>query len=189
MKGHTVEEMFERVERRTMADHEDCGGVKLPHCLTKPSRDPIHHLLVAFTVGEWIHEMQQATLLDLRRWPPRQITIVAFTKPSITDNRKRAIAESDLGGAIRTGEIRAEDGCEVIVTSTRAEHTGLFLASERQGNVEPARGKACLVVEACRVTLKDQPPRIVRHERDPGSDQFCLSVALLRFHNGVAASL
>lgn len=32
-----------------------------------------YHLLVAFTVGEWIYEMQKASLLDVRHWPPREI--------------------------------------------------------------------------------------------------------------------
>jgi hypothetical protein len=112
-----------------MSDHQDCAGVKLSHYLIEPSGDSIHDVLVAFPVWEWIQEMQQASLLDLRRWPPREVTVVAFPKPSITDNRKRATAESDLGSAKRTCEIRAEDDREVIITTTRAEHTGLFLAS------------------------------------------------------------
>jgi len=115
-------------------------------------------------------------LLDLRRWLSRQITVVAFTKPSITDDRKRAIAESDLGGAERTREIRAEYDGQVIVTPTRAERTGLFLASGRQGNVEPAGGETDFIVEACRVTFKDQPQtRSARRERHRGSAVNALS--------------
>jgi hypothetical protein len=95
----TVEEMLERIERRTMPDYEGCPAVNVPRRLTKPSGDPVHDLLVAFTVGEGIHEMQHTPLLDLARWPPREIPVVAFTKPGITDNRNRAIAKSDLGGA------------------------------------------------------------------------------------------
>jgi hypothetical protein len=85
VKRHTVEQMLERVERRAMSNHEDGAGVELPHCLTKPSGDAVHDLLVAFTVGEWIHEVQPASLFDLRCWPPRQLAVVAFTKPDITD--------------------------------------------------------------------------------------------------------
>jgi hypothetical protein len=94
--------MLERVVRRAMPNDEDSADVTVLQCLTKPSGDTVNYLLVAFTVGEWIDEMQRASLLDLRRCPPRQIPVVAFTKPSITDNRERAIAESDLGGAKRT---------------------------------------------------------------------------------------
>src|SRR5262245_34065750 len=102
VERHPVEEMLERVVCRAMPNDEDGAGVNVLRCLTKPSGDSVHYLLVAFTVGEWIREMEEASLLDLRRWVSRQITVVAFTKPSITDNRKRAIGESDLGGAERT---------------------------------------------------------------------------------------
>src|SRR5262245_55137700 len=102
MKGDTLEEMLDGVERRTMPNHEDGTGVDLRHGLTQPSRDSVRHLLVAFTVGKWIHEMAEPSWLDLRHWPPRQIPVVALTKPNITDNRKRPIAERDLGGAKRT---------------------------------------------------------------------------------------
>jgi hypothetical protein len=92
--------------------------------------------------------MACASLLDLRRWPPRQITVVAFTKASITDNRKRAIAERDLSGAKRTRESRAVDNSVMIVTPTHAEHAGLFFSSGRGAHVEPAGGKTRLIVEA-----------------------------------------
>jgi hypothetical protein len=99
VKRHPIEEMLERVVRRAMPNDEGGARVKVLQCLTKPSGDSIHYLLVAFTVGEWIHEVPQASSLNLRRWSSRQITVIAFTKPSITDDRKGAIAESDLGGA------------------------------------------------------------------------------------------
>jgi hypothetical protein len=111
--------------------------------------------------------VQQASLVDLRGWPSRQIAVIAFTKPRITGYRKRAIAERDLGGAKGTCEIRAEYGCEMIVTSTHAKRTGLFLACGRQSDVEPAGGKTCFVVEARRVSFKNQSQtRIARHD-DP----------------------
>ncbi|HVG56727.1 MAG TPA: hypothetical protein VM846_19960 [Vicinamibacterales bacterium] len=169
MKRNPLEEMLERVVRRAMPNDEDGAGVNVLPCLTKPSGDSAHYLLVAFTVGERIHKMSQAPLLDLRRWLSRQITVVAFTKPSIPDNRKRALAERDLGGAERAGEIRAEYDSWVIVTPTRAEHTGLLFAGGRQGNVEPAGGETNFIVEACRVTFEDEPHWNARRERHRGS--------------------
>ena len=85
-----------------MPNDEDGAGVNVLQRLTQPSGDSIYYLLVAFTVGKGIHEMSRASLLDLRRWLSRQITVVAFTKPGITDDPERAIAERDLGGAERT---------------------------------------------------------------------------------------
>ena len=52
MKRNPVEQMLERVERRAMPDDEDGAGVNVRQCLTKPSGDAVHHLPVAFTVGE-----------------------------------------------------------------------------------------------------------------------------------------
>ena len=58
----------------------------------------------------------------------------------------------------------------MVVTPTRAKRTGLFLASGRQGNVEPAGGETDFIVEACRVSLKDQPQtRRARRERQDRS--------------------
>ena len=165
VKRNPVEQMLERVERRAMPDDEDGAGVNVRQCLTKPSGDPVHYLLVAFAVGERVHEMSQASSLDVRRWLSRQITVVAFTKPGIADNRKRAIAESDLGGAERAREIRAEYDGQVIVTPARAQRTGLLFASGRQGSVEPAGGETSFIVEAGRVSFKDQlQARIARHK-------------------------
>jgi len=121
--------MLERVVRRAMPNDEDGAGVNVLPCLTKPSGDSAHYLLVAFTVGERIHKMSQAPLLDLRRWLSRQITVVAFTKPGIADDRKRTIAERDFGGAKRTGQVRTKHDREVLVTTTSAEHPGLLFAS------------------------------------------------------------
>ena len=59
--------MLERVERRPMSDQENRAAVIPLHGLAQPSRDPLHNLLVALAVGEWIDEMLQASLLDLRR--------------------------------------------------------------------------------------------------------------------------
>ena len=57
MKGNPVEKMFKRVVRRAMPNDEDGAGVNVLQCLTKPSGDSVHYLLVAFTIGERIHEM------------------------------------------------------------------------------------------------------------------------------------
>ena len=57
--GHPVQQVLEGVKRRTVADDQHCAAVKLPPNFTKPSGDPFDDLLVAFTVGEWIHEMTQ----------------------------------------------------------------------------------------------------------------------------------
>jgi hypothetical protein len=170
VQRHVLEEMLERVVRRAMPDDEDGAGVDVPQGVAKPSGDSVHDLLVAFTVGEWIREVSQAPLLDRRRGLSRQITVVAFTQPGITENRERAIAERDLGGAERTREIRAEHNGQVILTASRAECTGLFLASGRQGNVEPAGGETDFIIKACRVSFEDQPQiRSPRRERHRGS--------------------
>src|SRR5688572_3436590 len=105
--------MLQRVLRRAMSNDDDGAGIHVRSCVTKPSGDSVHYLLVAFAVAERVHELQPASLLDCRHWVSRQIAVVAFTKPSIADNRKRAIAERDLGGAERACEIRAEYGGQV----------------------------------------------------------------------------
>ena len=73
--------------------------------------------------------MRQTPLLYLQHGPPSKITEVAFTKPSITDNWERAVAEGDFGRAKRTREVRAENNREVIVMAPGAEMTRLLLAS------------------------------------------------------------
>lgn len=105
MKGHTVEEVLEGVEGRAVPDDEDCTGV-VAHGLTEPRGDPVHHLLVAFTVWEWLHEMTQTSLLDLGCRPPRQIPVVAFTKPGVADNRKRR--SPNAISAVRNDRERSE---------------------------------------------------------------------------------
>jgi hypothetical protein len=52
-----VDEMLECIERRTMRHDDDGTGVNVLQCLTQPIGDPVHDLLVALTVGEWIDEM------------------------------------------------------------------------------------------------------------------------------------
>jgi hypothetical protein len=57
VKRYPLEEMLERVVRRAMPDDEDRACVDVLSCLTKPSGDSAHDLLVTFTVGERFHEM------------------------------------------------------------------------------------------------------------------------------------
>jgi hypothetical protein len=101
MERHPVDEMFERIVRRAMPDDEDGAGVDVLPCLTQPGGDPVHDLLIAFTIRERIHEMPPPSVLDHRRWVSRQIAVIALPKPGVTDDRNCAIAERDLGGAER----------------------------------------------------------------------------------------
>jgi hypothetical protein len=139
-----------------MPDDKDCAGANLLRCLTKPCRDSLGGLLVALAVRKRIDEMPQPLRIDLRGWPSREIAIVAFTQPGIANDAKRAIGESDLGSAKGAGEVRADDGGDVIVTTPLAEYARLLLAGTGQGNVEPARGKTGFIVEAGRVRFEDQ---------------------------------
>ena len=159
MQRHTVEEVLERVERRAMPDDENGAVLELPHRIAQPSGHAIDHLSVALTVGEGDVKVTWASFLDLRRRPSGQIAVVAFAKPGIAHNRKRTIAEGDLGGAKRTGEVRAEDSKKLVVAVARAEAASLRLARRRERGIEPAGREAGFVVDACRVSFEDQLQR------------------------------
>ena len=93
--------------------------------------------------------MPDASALDFDRRLPCQIAVITFTQPRVTDDGNGTIAEGDLGGAPRSDEIRAEHRREVLVTATQAEHPGLLLASDREVDIEPARGEARFEATRC----------------------------------------
>lgn len=70
--------------------------------------------------------MPGTAFLDLHRRVPCQRPVIAFTEPSIANNRASAIAKGDLSGTRGALEVRAEDRRQVIVATTNAELTCLF---------------------------------------------------------------
>jgi hypothetical protein len=130
--------MLEGVECRPMTNHQDGGASELPHRLAEPTRDSIHRLRVAFAVAKRFDQMERSSVLDLGRWASCQFTVVAFTQPTISDYRNRAIAECNLGGAKRSPEIRAEDDGKQVAATTLAERPRLLLTSGREIDIEPA---------------------------------------------------
>lgn len=123
------DEVFQRVERRTMANHEHRPARECRRGLGEPRGHTSHDLLITLTVGERRRDMKDALLLNLQRGLPRESPVIAFTEPGITDNWESATAEGDLGGTKGACQVRTEHRCEVIVATTRSKQARLVFAS------------------------------------------------------------
>ena len=91
------DEVFQRVERCTVANHEHRPARECRRGLGEPRRYTSDNLLIALTVGEWSRNMKDTLLLNLQRGTPRESPVIALTEPCITDNWQNAIAKGDLG--------------------------------------------------------------------------------------------
>ena len=105
MERDVSDEVFQCVERPSMANHEHRPTRKCSRGLGEPRGYTSHDLLIALTVGERSRDMKEPPFLNLQRGMPRESPVIAFTKPSITDNWESAIAKGNLGGTKGTYQI------------------------------------------------------------------------------------
>lgn len=86
-------------------------------------------------------------------------TVVALPKPGIPNQRQAAISKRDFRGPVRTLEIGAEDGRQILVCVSGPHLGGLGAAQRGEFRIVPSRGDPLLVVDG----------RGVRFEKKNGS--------------------
>ncbi len=111
-----------------MADDEHRLAGEPGRGLGEPGGDPFYNLLITLSVWKRRRRVSRTPFIDFLHRMPGESPVAALTQPGVAHDRQRAISKGDLGGAKRTHEIRTEHHREVIVSTTRSEAAGLFLA-------------------------------------------------------------